>query len=153
MYTVWLQKSVYTHLLEEAIQKMPCETGGVLMGYWGNTHEAVVTAIIGPGPNAIHRERMFKPDNDYHTKEIARHYELSRREETYLGDWHTHPGGPAYLSGKDEQTLRQIASYAEARLPQPLMMILGTRPFGLKTWLVLPSREKPIIAAGELRYF
>lgn len=105
------------------------------MGYWGNNYEVVITSVIGPGPKAIHLKRSFIPDNEYHLKEISAHYADSGRTETYLGDWHTHPKAVAYLSDRDEETLIAIANYKEARLLKPLMMILGTKPFGLKVWI------------------
>ncbi|WP_221175684.1 Mov34/MPN/PAD-1 family protein [Rufibacter immobilis] len=134
MQTVWLKESAYNAILIETIKKMPLETGGILMGYWGNNNEAVVTAVIGPGSKAIHLKRSFIPDNEYHLEEISSHYADSGQTETYLGDWHTHPKANAYLSGRDEETLIAIANHKEARLPNPLMMILGTKPFGLKVW-------------------
>lgn len=113
---------------------MPFETGGILMGYWGSATEAVITAVIGPGPKAVHKKRAFRPDSAYHEQEIARLYAQSGRTETYLGDWHTHPGAAAYMSFRDEETLSTIANHKEARLQTPLMMILGTRPFELRAW-------------------
>ena len=114
---------------------MPLETGGILMGYWGGNNEVIITSVIGPGPKAIHLKRSFIPDNEYHIQEISKHYSSSGRTETYLGDWHTHPKASAYLSNRDKDTLVAIANYKQARLQKPLMMILGTRPFGLKAWI------------------
>lgn len=135
MNKVWLPQIAYTHILEEALSKMPNETGGILIGYWGNAGEAVVTAIVGPGPKAIHKPTSFIPDHRYHTEEVSRYYQQSGFTETYLGDWHTHPYAQAYMSERDRKTLRGIADFKEARLEKPLMMILGTQPFGLNTWV------------------
>ncbi|MCB2410749.1 Mov34/MPN/PAD-1 family protein [Hymenobacter lucidus] len=132
--TIWLPQLAYIAILEEAITKMPCETGGILIGYWGSSTEVVVTAVVGPGPKAIHKKRSFRPDNAYHEQEIARLYTQSGRTETYLGDWHTHPAAAAYMSFRDELTLRSLAEYKQARLTQPLMLILGTQPLGLQAW-------------------
>ncbi|WP_170865260.1 MULTISPECIES: Mov34/MPN/PAD-1 family protein [Hymenobacter] len=134
-FTLWLSESAYKAILLEAMRRMPCETGGILLGYWSTPQEAVITAIIGPGPKAVHRKRSFQPDSTYHEREIARHYEESGRTETYLGDWHTHPKAGAYMSSKDESTLRVLADYAPARLLTPIMMILGTDPPSLKAWI------------------
>lgn len=135
MTNVWLYKAAYTRILEEALRKMPNETGGILMGYWGNADEAVVTAIVGPGPKAIHKPVSFVPDHHYHTEEISWRYQQSGFTETYLGDWHTHPHAKAYMSERDKKTLKRIADFKEARLEKPLMMILGTQPFSLNAWV------------------
>jgi integrative and conjugative element protein (TIGR02256 family) len=157
MNTVWLNRTAYTHILEEALSKMPCETGGVLMGYWGSEGEAVVTAIIGPGPKAVHKLSSFVPDDAYHKQEISRHYQQSGQTETYLGDWHTHPFSKAYLSDPDKKTLRKIADFKHARLAKPLMMILGTQPFGLTVWahtyVKRYCRTKPVIADCTLAFY
>jgi integrative and conjugative element protein (TIGR02256 family) len=134
MNKVWLEKAAYTHILEEALHKMPCETGGILMGYWSNEDEVVVTAIVGPGPKAVHKLTSFVPDNEYHKQEISWRYEQSGYTETYLGDWHTHPFTASYLSDRDKKTLKKIADFEHARLEKPLMMILGTQPFKLNVW-------------------
>ncbi|WP_169728054.1 Mov34/MPN/PAD-1 family protein [Pontibacter actiniarum] len=132
---VWLRESAYNAVLVEAIKAMPRETGGVLIGYWGNLYEAVVTDVIGPGSLAVHKRHSFVPDNTHHVREIEKAYLKSDRTETYLGDWHTHPKSGAYLSERDQSTLLKIANYKEARLTKPLMMVLGTKPFGIEAWI------------------
>lgn len=111
----------------------PLETGGILMGYWDGDN-GLVTRIVGPGPNATHRERSFVPDYAYHSEKAAEVYEGSWRTETYLGDWHTHPGSRAYLSAEDRATTRRIASDTDARAGEPLMMIVGFVPLEIKAW-------------------
>lgn len=113
----------------------PKETGGVLMGY-KKEKEIGITHLIGPGPNAIHEKYSFTPDNDYHEKEIARIYKSTGKDITYIGDWHTHPGNAAYLSERDKKTLRNISANKMSRLPEPLMIIVATKPFEVKGWVM-----------------
>ena len=103
---------------------LPLETGGVLLGWRtaGRTHVAVAT---GPGPRAQHRRRSFTPDADWQEHIIATAYEASERRVTYLGDWHTHPGGSPTLSDMDMRTLEVIACHPEARCPDALMLVLA----------------------------
>lgn len=155
-FIVWLKESAYNAILIEALRQVPYETGGVLIGYWGNYWEAVVTEVIGPGPEAIHKKRSFVPDHIYHEHEIEKSYSKSGRTETYLGDWHTHPKTNAYLSSQDKSTIYRIADHEEARLEKPLMIILGTRPFGLSAWIhyysqsLLLSRRKIVECSIKL---
>ena len=134
MSKVWLARTAYTQLLEEALRKMPLETGGILLGYRSSGEEIIVTTIAGPGPKAGHRTNSFVPDDAYHRQAIRQHYQQSGRTEVYLGDWHTHPYAAAYLSERDKKTLRKIADFEFARLPNPLMLIIGTRPFQARAW-------------------
>lgn len=139
-YVVWLKESAYVALLVDAIRFMPKENGGVIIGYWGNEYEAVITKIVGPGPKAVHEKSSFTPDDDFHVKEVDRLYKESGRTETYLGDWHTHPNSSAYLSSLNKATLIKIGSYEQARLKIPMIMVLGTKPFQLSAWV---SKTEP----------
>ena len=140
---VWISKTSYETLLEEMADHFPNETGGVLMGYWGETNtNAVITNIIGPGPHAIHESTRFVPDHNYHLRQIAITYESSGRRWTYLGDWHVHPEGSIRLSRVDKRTLRRIALYEPARAPIPLMLLIGGK-------LKAPTME--IYVLGRMR--
>ncbi len=125
----WIPSDIQTALRDEAEIFSPLETGGVLLGYWAvGTSEAVVTRIVGAGPDAIHRENHFVPDYEFQETDIARHYEESGRKLEYLGDWHSHPGGQGYLSDVDRKTLLRIGKTKSARVEEPLMLVLAGGP-------------------------
>ena len=116
-------------LVDEVDRRDPLETGGVLLGYWGKeTDEPGVTAVIGPGSGAVHSQFYFKPDHEYQTGEISRRYFESDRRLQYLGDWHSHPGGGDSLSALDRRCLKMISKCPEARVDEPIMMILSGIP-------------------------
>lgn len=121
---LWLDQTDWDGLVVEASRHAGAETGGVLMG-WRSDVDVVVTHVIGPGPSARHEASSFCPDSEWQDAQIANLYEQSGRRLAYLGDWHTHPGGKAWPSRRDERTLRHIASTALARCPDPIMLILG----------------------------
>lgn len=126
---LWLARQVLSALVEEASRAAPAETGGVLLGYRAAPDgEPVATHAVGPGPGAIHERHRFVPDHEYQLAEIARLYEESGRRLDYLGDWHTHPGGAAYLSQSDRATLRRIAAARAARASRAVMLILAPGP-------------------------
>lgn len=115
-----------------AEKQYPLESGGVLMGWRSNEITAVVTAMIGPGPKALHERYAFQPDQDWQNEQIALHYERSGRRETYLGDWHTHPDARnGTLSWTDRNVIGRIIAAPAARCPVPVMMILWGAP---KSW-------------------
>jgi integrative and conjugative element protein (TIGR02256 family) len=126
--TVWLSADALLQMQSEADLAFPRESGGVFMGYWSDDATAVITALIGPGPNARHEKRSFAPDQDWQLEEIARHYRETGRRETYLGDWHSHPNSASGdLSRTDRRVLRRVAKCPRARAPTPLMAILHGR--------------------------
>jgi integrative and conjugative element protein (TIGR02256 family) len=136
MNTVWISNTSVNILLAEADRTFPLETGGVLMGY-ATGKKIVISEIIGPGPDAIHRTHSFIPDYTYQEIEVARSYEASCRKWTYLGDWHTHPRQKwPSLSAKDMQTLHRIARSKKARMAAPLMLLSSGQPnaWKLNAW-------------------
>lgn len=123
---LWIGHNLVTSLEAEATRTMPCETGGVILGYYSaDGGDLVITHALGPGPNAFHDETRFVPDHEFQVREIARLYHESGRRLQYLGDWHSHPGGSGELSAQDRATFQTIARCKEARAPQPVMLILA----------------------------
>lgn len=136
----WVSRSAIEAMFREADRSYPCETGGVLMGYWaGCDTDVVVTQVVGPGPYAMHDETSFVPDEQFHEMEIARIYAESGRLHTYLGDWHSHPATAAYLSKLDRKTLKRIAAHTAARTLFPVMAVLGGgSPWDIRIWRYVP---------------
>ncbi|MFA4828785.1 MAG: Mov34/MPN/PAD-1 family protein [Thermodesulfovibrionales bacterium] len=134
--TIWLDREHLRVLCEEANDKYPNETGGCFVGYYFKKNkDLVVTNIVGPGPNAIHGEYYFKPDDDWQEKEIGKLYSESGRLYTYLGDWHVHTVPDEKLSWKDKKTLRRIARHTPARIITPIMGIMYlTENWNLAIW-------------------
>lgn len=154
-----MSKAAFASMRREADRLFPRETGGILLGYRADG-QTVVTAIIGPGPKADHQVDGFRPDYDFQEAEIARRYAASQRRETYLGDWHSHPGADdAQMSFKDRITLSRIARFGPARAPEPLMAILFGEPGGWRCglWICAEARWRcwPLRAVrpAELRKY
>lgn len=126
MTLVWLPQATLANMTREASSKLPLETGGVLAGYWANDDEVVIRAASGPGSEAEHFRTRFRPDHDYQTAWMAARYRVTEGVDTYLGDWHTHPGAHSGSPSRtDRKTARRIAADAEARAPWPLTLILA----------------------------
>ena len=131
----WINRIVICKMREEVERRALFETGGCLFGYWGPTSEAVVIGeYVGPGPNAKHARFSFKPDSAWQKIQISRLYASSGRLWTYLGDWHSHPGGSLTLSWRDRRTLFTIATFAPARTPYPLMALIAGPPWKMRLW-------------------
>lgn len=139
---VWLAEEAVGAMASEASAQAPLETGGVLLGYWGKeSGEAVVTNIVGPGPDATHSATRFVPDYEFQENEIARLYEESHRRLQYLGDWHSHPEGGGQLSKLDRRTLRTIGRCRSARAEQPIMVVLAGGPeWSVHAWQLTSGR-------------
>jgi integrative and conjugative element protein (TIGR02256 family) len=132
----WIASALISRMREEAESLSPLETGGILMGYWVGRGTAVITALVDAGPLACHREATFEPDYDYQEQRVTEIYLGSGGTVTYLGDWHSHPGGTTWLSRKDRRLLAGMARDEESRTPQPLMGVLGEQSsWELRLWV------------------
>jgi len=122
----WLHRSVVEFLVAEAETWAPRETGGVLLGYFGQPGNVpVILQAIGAGPRAVHRRWYYSPDVEFDESQVALYYEKSGRKTIYLGDWHTHPSPVSHLSKRDKRTLRRIARCRSARVEFPIMLVLS----------------------------
>lgn len=101
------------------------EAGGVLIGYWTISDQAVVTRATYPGPNSRRGWFSFEPDDEWDRQQIREAYTESEGCETYLGEWHSHLAGVLRPSGSDAKTIRLIANYDAARNPRPLSLIVS----------------------------
>lgn len=147
MASAWVRSDVIERIEHEADRAYPNETGGILIGYF-STQGPVVTDTVGPGPDAVSGRTAFVPDNQYQYRRLAEIYENSGRSHTYLGDWHTHPGGVGTLSRLDRKTLRRIARTPAARAPEPIMVILA----GCKIQWQLALFQLLLRQCGWVRY-
>jgi integrative and conjugative element protein (TIGR02256 family) len=141
--TAWISSRSLDALHGEADRFYPSETGGVLIGYWADIANVVITAAVGPGPAAIHERYSYEHDHDWEADQIAVEYERSERSHVYIGDWHTHPDlSSGRLSGTDKRSLRRVLGSREARLCRTLMVVLFGRPqeWGADIWLARLGR-------------
>lgn len=126
MKKVWLLRDVLDQICYEAESKYSLETGGLLVGYISaDDDDVVITDAVGPGPKAKHSRRTYIPDYLFHKEEIRRIFHGSGGLHTYLGDWHSHPNAPAYLSFLDKRALQNIARFPGNYIDRPIMLVLG----------------------------
>ena len=104
------------------------ETGGILLGYWGESHrDIVITHCTGPGPGAHHGFNYFEADNDFCQQELNRIFRDFFGYVSYLGDWHTHPWGSVSPSFPDFETMKKVAADLEIGVHVPLLLIFRQR--------------------------
>jgi integrative and conjugative element protein (TIGR02256 family) len=123
---VWIDERLLKPIEAEAARHAPDETGGMLVGYWSESGDAVITGTIEGGPQAVRRPNCFVPDGIWQQERLDEIYIRSGRVHTYLGDWHSHPIGALRPSRRDRDTAKRIAKEKEARAPHPLTVIGST---------------------------
>lgn len=122
---VWLPKSAWFSMHDLATKAWPSETGGVMCGYVARGNDVVVELLSNAGPQAEHTPGRYVPDYEFDIEFVAKAYGDSGRSTTYLGDWHTHPGGAPTPSLTDRRALWRVARCQEARQAFPVSLILG----------------------------
>jgi integrative and conjugative element protein (TIGR02256 family) len=123
---VWLPVRLLAEMSDHAGEHLPNETGGMLLG-WRLEEQIVIVALVQAGPRAKHARDRFHPDGAWQQRNLADIYHESGRTITYLGDWHSHPRGPRRPSGADRETAAKVAAEPDARVPEPLTVIVARR--------------------------
>lgn len=148
---MWIARQLADDIARYAAAYPTLETGGMLLGYWAvgddagdsSADEVVVVATIGPGPQAQRGRTWLRPDHDWQLRQLEDAYVQSGRTVTYLGDWHTHPGGAPVPSRRDRRTMRAVRRSSSARTPRPLMMIVGPEPSSAPVMWCLTAGRLP----------
>jgi integrative and conjugative element protein (TIGR02256 family) len=121
------------------------ETGGILLGFEdpeGDHHW--VTQAGDPGPNAVRSAVRFVRDLDHARALAAAAYEVD--SSLWIGDWHTHPGGPALLSPTDLNSYRKVLASSDMTSFLAILLLPrgGWREPEFHAWKVEPADVKKI---------
>jgi integrative and conjugative element protein (TIGR02256 family) len=126
------------------------ETGGILLGHQHRRPRPVLDVVHAgdAGPRAVHQPDSFRRDVS-HAQAVA---DLAYRTDRsiWLGEWHTHPGGPPQPSRRDLASYRRLLRDPELELAVFLTVIVlpdtvigwqRPRPAG---WLVTATHARPV---------
>lgn len=119
-------------------QHMPCETGGVLMGYYDlNINSVVIIAGLPAPPDSISTPTSFQRGVSGLAEQVA---EISRRTAgivRYIGEWHSHPPGCSATPSIDD-------------LAQLTYLALGMAEDGLPAVsLIVAEKDLSILRCGH----
>lgn len=118
---LFIAEEVRTELL--GLPPRPWEIGGWLLGYWSENDEAII--VTHATPPAVRGTALgITISGEGHRHRFDEAWEKSEGQITFLGDWHSHPGGPARPSAQDARALRQLAEESPYGTPRPLAIIV-----------------------------
>jgi integrative and conjugative element protein (TIGR02256 family) len=117
---------VYELALEDLahLPGRPWEVGGWLLGYWRADGKSVVLTHATP-PGRRGTPFGVRVDADRHRPLFDQAWQASEGQVTFLGDWHTHPGGPPRPSQRDRQALEQLAKEPDYQTEWPLIAVIA----------------------------
>ncbi|WP_355705775.1 Mov34/MPN/PAD-1 family protein [Microbacterium sp. Bi98] len=104
---------------ESAAAPVGYETGGILLG---DSDPLRLTVAGGPGPGAVRTKSFFLRDLQYSQNLAAQ--EAARSGAKWVGEWHTHPTGPAHPSPKDLSTYQRIQQDPNAGLSSGVLSLI-----------------------------
>lgn len=121
--TLFVHDAVRAHLA--AVPARPYEVGGWLLGYWSEDETSVVITHATP-PASRGTPYGVRISGRGHRRRFEQAWQASGGLVTFLGDWHTHPGGPPSPSERDQAAAQQLARSSLYGTPEPLVVIVST---------------------------
>lgn len=125
-YNVILDSRQLEKMLNFCKEKMPFETGGIIVGnYTEDGNYARITDISGPPKDSKHSKRNFYRGIADLTTWLS---ELWDKGEYYLGEWHFHPNSYPIPSIIDINQMKKISLDLRYHCPEPILLIVGGNP-------------------------
>ena len=130
---IGLNLAVDDALLEQlyniGLKHYPKEFGGLLIGnYSEDMKTCVITGTLLPKKYKSSRY-YFERGREGLLEKLEALYNAEPRS-IYIGEWHTHPDGPASPSDTDEEAMQTISEHDEVTITNPLLLILAITPEG-----------------------
>lgn len=107
---VYLSEDSESQIVRFAQPDLPCESGGILVGY-RDSNDIVISKVLSVPAESVGVSH-YRRDSNVADTVLQRYLETSEDIEGYIGEWHSHPA-PAGPSRLDLKTLEEIASVAE----------------------------------------
>lgn len=122
-----LDRSLVEHASALRSERLPAETGGVLVGYFDVVHRNVYIVDALPAPHdSEEREDAFIRGYAGLQNEICGIEARTGGQINYVGEWHSHPDGAEIAMSEDDcKLLQQIAEEVRADGWPGVMMIVG----------------------------
>ena len=121
-----IDEELIRRIADHGRDKYPHEFGGLLLGRYSRNNKMVeIKDTVLPlkyESSRYHFERGSEGLNEI----LEMHY-TATPSLIYVGEWHTHPDGPARPSGTDLKAMRELASDPAVLINNPVLLILEMR--------------------------
>ncbi|SMD36048.1 JAB domain-containing protein [Reichenbachiella faecimaris] len=122
-----LSESAIKKLAKLRTQKLPKETGGILLGFvdFNDSTTYIIDTIPSPSDSREYPNAYYRGIKGIHEK-LENIYNWTYGNITYIGEWHSHPVGCSLNMSDDDKTLfKWIEEHMSPLGYPPLMIILG----------------------------
>jgi len=120
---LFVHRRVVQRLL--AVERRPWEVGGWLLGWWADDRTSLFVTHATP-PASRGTPFGVTISGRGHRDFFDEAWDSSQGHVTFLGDWHTHPGGPPIPSKRDRAAAAALAQEPDFGTPEPLLAIVAT---------------------------
>ncbi len=125
-WRVSIRESLLCVLLAKRIERQPNETGGVLIGQYDFSRKIIYIAdMIFSPDDSIESPTSYIRGCENLPDQIHQIASLTYNNYSYIGEWHSHPGGCTAMSRLDERLLGTISLVNEAECLLGCMVICG----------------------------
>jgi len=152
-YGLKLESTYIERLLGLCLNTIPNETGGIIVGYYTDSHNfAIVTGISSPPPDSRNGKFWFQRGISGLQSWLERLW--STKNHYYLGEWHFHPFAKTNPSLTDINQLAEISFSKPYRCPEPILLIVGGNPIDITSCVlsayVFIKGQKKIVELNKL---
>jgi proteasome lid subunit RPN8/RPN11 len=129
---IQIQKELLDELYGYGLSYYPKEYGGILVGRY---EEDCSIAFIEETllPKKYTSSRYYFDRGSEGLKHQLEVYYRKKPKLFYVGEWHTHPDGPATPSLLDKSTMLELAKHETVYINNPILLILGITPPSYET--------------------
>ena len=125
-WKIKISSSLITQMYDQRRNKLPNETGGVLIGAHDYAHNIcyIVDTIDSPSDSEEYPNAYVRGHNGL-LKQIEQLEEITIGNLTYVGEWHSHPTASTQPSKYDLMLLKSISDYTLTQGNPGSMLIVG----------------------------
>lgn len=125
-WNVKVLPTLMDRLYRQRRERLPNETGGVLIGSYDFAHSIcyIVDAIDSPSDSQEYPDAYIRGSNRVY-EEVCKIENITIGNLTYIGEWHSHPTNSTFPSTDDRKLLQSIADYTFTQSSPGCMMIVG----------------------------
>lgn len=125
-YRITLAAECLREVLVISRQHLPREMGASVYGTY--SRDGFNATILGNGPvaaDSIGGRFSFLRGTKGAMNFFSDIFKQTRGKQHYVGEWHSHPGGPITPSALDNRTLRAIADDRTTNCPECILLLVG----------------------------
>lgn len=123
-FAVAIERRPLAFMIATSLSASTMETGGILIGRVSDDGRAVICEATNKPRGSRFTWRSFLRRTEGLAALLKDRWS---KNEYYLGEWHSHPGGSAMPSPQDRATMRGIAADRNYDCREPILVIIATR--------------------------